>query len=383
MARELVEAALAGDRSAWAGIWDLHGPKLHSYAWRLLGNDHDAQDAVADTFVSAAENLHQLRDPEQLRPWLYAICRRHVQRRWQLRDKVKPTDDIVAVVDAQEPAMNVLGIDAAEATSLLWEAAEGLGPAERELLSLVLTAQLDSGEVARVTGDKPEAVYVKVSRLKDGLGRAAGALLVARHHREDCAELDQLLQRLGRAVLRPVAQADRPARRRLRDLRRLAEDRSRGAVRHRRRRTAPRPSRPCAIAASAATARRTWCRCPSSSAGRSPSRGSASAVAPCCRWHSPRRPSSLALQPGAGDGADDTEPTPLRCRRGPHHRDRDRSARTAPPRPLPPSRPRCARPPRGRRRPSRWCKPSAAPSPTAPPTTAAARCPRRPGSRCR
>ena len=194
MARELVAAALAGDRSAWAGIWDLHGSKLHAYAWRLLGSDADAQDAVADTFVSAAENLHQLRDPEQLRPWLYAICRRHVQRRWEARDRVRPTDDIVAVVDAQEPAVNALGIDAAEAASLLWEAAEGLGQAERDLLALVLTADLDSGEVAKVTGDQPSAVYVRVSRLKDGLGRAAGALLVARHHREDCTELDQLLR---------------------------------------------------------------------------------------------------------------------------------------------------------------------------------------------
>ncbi len=194
MARELVAAALAGDRSAWAGIWDLHGTKLHSYAWRLLGSEADAQDVVADTFVSAAENLHQLRDPDQLRPWLYAICRRHVQRRWELRDRVRPTDDIVAVVDAQEPVVNALGIDAAEASSLLWEAAEGLGPAERELLSLVLNADLDSGEVAKVTGDQPSAVYVKVSRLKDGLGRAAGALLVARHHREDCDELDVLLR---------------------------------------------------------------------------------------------------------------------------------------------------------------------------------------------
>jgi RNA polymerase sigma factor (sigma-70 family) len=194
VARELVDAALAGDRSAWSGIWDLHGAKLHSYAWRLLGNDHDAQDAVADTFVSAAENLHQLRDPDQLRPWLYAICRRHVQRRWEQRDKVRPMDDMVAVVDAREPTMNVLGIDAAEATALLWEAADGLGQAERELLSLVLTADLDSGEVARVTGEKPDAVYVRISRLKDGLGRAAGALLVARHHREDCTELDALLR---------------------------------------------------------------------------------------------------------------------------------------------------------------------------------------------
>ena len=193
MARELVAAALAGDRSAWAGIWDLHGTALHSYAWRLLGSDHDAQDVVADTFVSAAEHLAELRDPDALRPWLYAICRRHVQRRWQARDRVRPMADMVEVVDAQEPAVNALGIDAAEATALLWEAAEGLGQPERELLALVLTTDLDSGEVARVTGEQASSVYVRISRLKDGLGRAAGALLVARHHRDDCDELDRLL----------------------------------------------------------------------------------------------------------------------------------------------------------------------------------------------
>jgi hypothetical protein len=68
-----------------------------------------------------------------------------------------------------------------------------MGPADRELLGLVLSSDLDSGDVAAITGQAPSAVYVKVSRLKDALGRSAGALLVARHHREDCADLDALL----------------------------------------------------------------------------------------------------------------------------------------------------------------------------------------------
>jgi RNA polymerase sigma factor (sigma-70 family) len=192
---ELVAQALAGDRDAWAGIWDLHGPRLHAYARNLLGDEHDANDAVADTFVSAAEHLAELRDPEALRPWLYSICRRHVQRRWAARDRVRPVEDdyLAGVVDGRQHVVNSTGLDAAAASGLLWEAAEGLGPADRELLALVLNADLDSGDVAAITGEAPSAVYVKVSRLKDSLGRAAGALLVARHHRADCAELDALL----------------------------------------------------------------------------------------------------------------------------------------------------------------------------------------------
>lgn len=193
---ELVARALEGDRDAWAAIWDEHGPRLHAYARRLLSSPHDVDDVVADTFVSAAEHLSELRDPEALRPWLYAICRRHVQRRWQARDRVRPVDEdtLVRVVDAQESAVSAGGLDAAEATSLLWAAADGLGPDDRELLSLLLSSDLDSGQIARITGQPANAVYVKVSRLKDGLGRAAGALLVARHHREDCEALDALLR---------------------------------------------------------------------------------------------------------------------------------------------------------------------------------------------
>ena len=193
---ELVARALDGDRDAWAEIWDEHGPRLHAYARRLLSSPYDVDDVVADTFVSAAEHLPELRDPSALRPWLYAICRRHVQRRWQARDRVRPVDEdtLVRVADSQEQVVSAGSLDAAEATSLLWAAADGLGPDDRDLLSMLLSSDLDSGEIARVTGQAPNAVYVKVSRLKDSLGRAAGALLVARHHREDSDALDALLR---------------------------------------------------------------------------------------------------------------------------------------------------------------------------------------------
>ena len=193
----LVARALAGDRSSWAQIWEAHGAGLHTYARRLLSDEHDAADAVADTFVSAAEHLADLRDPALLRPWLYSICRRHVQRRWGDRDRVRPYEvDLLAVVsDArQADVIPTGGVDAAEAADLLWAAAEGVGQADRDLLALALQFDLDSGSIAAATGESPPAVYVRVSRLKDALGRSAGALLVARHHREDCPDLDLVLQ---------------------------------------------------------------------------------------------------------------------------------------------------------------------------------------------
>jgi DNA-directed RNA polymerase specialized sigma subunit, sigma24 homolog len=48
--------------------------RLHDFCYALLRHREDAADAVADTFVIVAERIGQLRDPDRLRPWLYAIA---------------------------------------------------------------------------------------------------------------------------------------------------------------------------------------------------------------------------------------------------------------------------------------------------------------------
>ena len=193
----LVDRAARGDRGAWAAIWDEHAPALHRYARRLLDQDSDAADAVADTFVAAAEHLGQLRDPLALRPWLYSICKRQVQRQWRDRDRMRPMEhDVLTAIGDADQSMSTelaIGLDAAEAATLIWEAAEGLTPADRELLALTLANDLDSASVARIAGVSAQSIHVKVSRLRDSLGKAAGALLVARRHRSDCDALRDLL----------------------------------------------------------------------------------------------------------------------------------------------------------------------------------------------
>jgi Sigma-70 region 2 len=60
---ELVRAATAGDRGAFAAIYDRYADRLHDFCWSVLRDRHEAADATQDTFVVAAERLGQLRDP--------------------------------------------------------------------------------------------------------------------------------------------------------------------------------------------------------------------------------------------------------------------------------------------------------------------------------
>ena len=65
---ELVRAATAGDRGAFAAIYDRYADRLHDFCWSVLRDRDEAADATQDAFLVAAERLGQLRDPERLRP---------------------------------------------------------------------------------------------------------------------------------------------------------------------------------------------------------------------------------------------------------------------------------------------------------------------------
>jgi RNA polymerase sigma-70 factor (ECF subfamily) len=74
----LAEAALvaklqSGDQSAYATVMLKYGGRMRAVAQRLLGNEHDANDAVQDAFLSAFRSLDQFAGHAQLGTWLHKI----------------------------------------------------------------------------------------------------------------------------------------------------------------------------------------------------------------------------------------------------------------------------------------------------------------------
>ncbi len=120
---DLVRSAATGDRDAWASIYDRYADRLHDYAWTIVRNREDAEDALQDTFVAAASKIGQLRDPSALRPWLYAICRNQALGRTRARAREVPTDE---VPELMPPAPEQRDLDIEEMRTLVWAAAGGL-----------------------------------------------------------------------------------------------------------------------------------------------------------------------------------------------------------------------------------------------------------------
>ncbi len=190
----LVERVLDGDREAFAAVYERYSDRLFDFAVGMLRNREDAADAVADSFVTMAERLSQLRDPSRLRPWLYAVVRRECLRRLKARTKVAYGDDDQLAALPDEGALPEEQAEASAMRELVWAAAEGLNDRDQALLDLHLRHGLEGQELADAMGISAGNAYTSLNRLKIQLERALGALLVARQGSADCAALGAVLE---------------------------------------------------------------------------------------------------------------------------------------------------------------------------------------------
>ena len=193
----LVAGVLAGDRQAFASVYEKYADRLHDFAFSMLRNPVEAQDCVADSFVLMAEKVGQLRDPSRLRPWLYSVVRNECLRTLRARGREAHDDEwLEAMPDQGRGPEDQVADDAvqAELRELVWAAVEGLNDRDRALIDLHLRQGLEGAELAAAMDVTPANAYVMLSRARDQVERALGALLIARKGSEDCAELAGLLK---------------------------------------------------------------------------------------------------------------------------------------------------------------------------------------------
>ena len=187
---EIVAAIVTGDPAGLAAAYDNYAPALYAYCLTLLSAPTDAADAVQDTYLVAAAKLGGLRDPDRLRPWLYAVARNECFRRLRARGLSAPLDAAVEVT-SNDPDL-ALDPEREELRDLVVDALSGLNPGDREIIELNLRHVLDGDDLADVLGVSSSQAHALTSRSRAQFEGALGALLVARTGRE-CEELDGIL----------------------------------------------------------------------------------------------------------------------------------------------------------------------------------------------
>jgi RNA polymerase sigma factor (sigma-70 family) len=188
----VVASIAADDGGGLAEAYDMYADPLYKYCLRMLGDPASAADAVQDTFAIAAAMPAGLREPGQVRAWLYAVARNECLRKARAGNAISPLGQAPDVTDADGDAP---GGDAARAglRGLFDDAAEGLPPGEREALELQLRQGLAPAEVAAVLGVSRGHAHALLSRAREQLEACLGTLLTGRAGQGGCAELASML----------------------------------------------------------------------------------------------------------------------------------------------------------------------------------------------
>jgi RNA polymerase sigma-70 factor (ECF subfamily) len=148
------------DEARFDALFADYGPDVVAYcAWRA-GSPSDAQDAVAEVFLTAWRRLDKVPDGDAARIWLYATARRVIanQRRSSRRR--------LALHERLVQEASVSRAPASREKELVGEALHRLGARDREVLLLAEWEGLTPGQIAAVVGCLPVTARGRLHRAR-------------------------------------------------------------------------------------------------------------------------------------------------------------------------------------------------------------------------
>ncbi|RLU80626.1 RNA polymerase [Streptomyces griseocarneus] len=164
----------AGDREAFAELYEEHARTVYNHAFRLTGDWSAAEEVMSETFLEAWRTREKV-EPEgdSLRPWLLGIAtnkarnaNRGLRRRMAFLARRPTTDQVLDFAD--ESASRVDGVRELDA---MRRALEALRRPEREVLALCVWSGLDYAQAAAALGVPVGTVRSRLSRARARLRR--------------------------------------------------------------------------------------------------------------------------------------------------------------------------------------------------------------------
>jgi RNA polymerase sigma-70 factor, ECF subfamily len=172
------QAAREGsDGAAFTALMDRYREKVWRVCWRLMGSEHDAEDAAQEVFVRLFFERGKFAGRSTYSTWLHGVairtCLMLRRSRSRRRRREDATDDVLmqAQPDAQPAA--AAAVDASHDIRMLLE---GLDEDDRALVLMRFAENHDYDELAEMFGTTSGACRMRISRIREKLAAKAGRL---------------------------------------------------------------------------------------------------------------------------------------------------------------------------------------------------------------
>jgi len=187
---DAIRDVLAGDRDAYRVLMDRHFCSVTRVAFRITGNEADAEEATQEAFLRAYNKLPSFRRDSAFSTWIMRIAMNTainlVERRKRdlsyhaprIADEPSTADHTVRIADRQAgPEISLLN---REAINLRQAAMAELTPMERTAFTLRHMEDVPMTEIAAAlnitSNSAKQAVFRAVSKLRRSLTPIAGGL---------------------------------------------------------------------------------------------------------------------------------------------------------------------------------------------------------------
>lgn len=213
---EWVRRAVAGDRDAFALLYDEWFDRVFNLALRVVRNRDVAEEVCQDAFLSAWRSLDRLEDPDAFGGWLLRIARNASFNRSDREARSRPVDDegltvIETTGSSSSAAPAGFGVEERlaraddpqiaavdnEIAALVQDAVGALGERDAEVLDLQLRYELTPAEIGDVVGINRNAANQLCHRVRARFATAFGARMLWNGTRPACTQLEALLAVVG------------------------------------------------------------------------------------------------------------------------------------------------------------------------------------------
>jgi RNA polymerase sigma-70 factor (ECF subfamily) len=171
---EIVARAQAGDAGAFEMLVVENQAYVYNLAFRVLGNEQEAEDTAQEAFVRAWQALPKFRSQARFGTWLYRIVTNLCYNRLpKLRRELTAIgeEDIVDHADLRS-GTPFEGVEAAERRAWLHREIEALPDSYRLLVTLRYQRNLPYEEIASITSLPMGTVKTGLFRAKERLRSA-------------------------------------------------------------------------------------------------------------------------------------------------------------------------------------------------------------------
>jgi RNA polymerase sigma-70 factor (ECF subfamily) len=174
---DTIRAVLSGDKDAYGALVTRHSQTLFRVAYRITGNEADAEDVVQEAFLSGYRKLEKFESKSSFGTWIYRIAvncaldKVHGRKKYtevRVAEHYEPGEEEIQIADgAAGPDRLVLS---GEIGALEMLALRGLTATEKTAFILRHMEGCTSAEIATALGidsnGAKQAVYRAVQKLR-------------------------------------------------------------------------------------------------------------------------------------------------------------------------------------------------------------------------